>query len=119
MKKFDIYLVDLNPRKGHVQAGVRPYVIIQSNAFNPYSSTLMMVPLTSNQKKVFPSEFLIHPSKKNGLSEDSRYLGDQVMVLDKKFLVKKLGELEEEYYPQVHESLSIAFDIENWYLDEE
>jgi hypothetical protein len=32
------------------------------------------VPLTSNLKKPFPSEFIINSSKENGLKENSRFL---------------------------------------------
>gem|GEM_PF-2894224 len=42
-----------------------PCIIIQSNLFNQYSPTLVVVPLTSKVKKLFPSEFMITPSKIN------------------------------------------------------
>ncbi|MFZ5342011.1 MAG: type II toxin-antitoxin system PemK/MazF family toxin [Patescibacteria group bacterium] len=44
---------------------MRPCVVIQSNIFNKYSPTIIVVPLTSNSAKIFPSEFLIKASKTN------------------------------------------------------
>ena len=115
-EKFNIVSVNLNPRKGHVLAGIRPAVIIQSNLFNPYSSTLVIVPLTTQKKKLFPSEFLIHPSKSNGLSEDSRFLGSQLMTVDKDCVSKKLGKLEEKYFSSVQEALRVSLDWENEFV---
>jgi mRNA interferase MazF len=51
IKKFDIVLADLNPRKGHVQSGVRQAVVVQSNLFNRCSPHVIVVPLTTHQKK--------------------------------------------------------------------
>lgn len=115
MHKYDIYLVDLNPKKGSTQAGIRPCVIIQSNAFNQHAQTFLVVPVTTNKKKVFPSEFLVKPSKKNGLTDESRFLGSQIITLDKSFFVKKLGQLEQKYYYKMQEALSIALDFENMF----
>ncbi len=113
MKKYDIFLANLNPKKGHAQAGMRPCVIIQSNLFNSHSSTALIVPLTTTKKNIFPSEFYITPSKLNGLSQKSRFLGSQIMTLDKNYLEKKLGSLENKYHSQVKESLGVALDWED------
>lgn len=112
-EKFDVVLVNLNPQKGHAQAGIRPAVIIQSNLFNRYAPTIILVPLTTQEKKIFPSEFLISPSQKNGLSQSSRFLGSQLITVDKNFVVKRLGQLEEKYFDQVKEALQVSLDFEN------
>lgn len=112
-QKFDIVILDLNPPKGHAQAGVRPCVVVQSNLFNRFSSTIMVAPLTSNQKKIFPSEFWIQPSSKNGLENPSRFLGSQVMTLDKTYIVKKIGRLEEKYFSSIQGALAVSLDWDN------
>lgn len=115
IQKYDIVLVDLNPKKGSAQAGVRPCVVLQSNAFNPHATTIIVCPLTSNKRKIFPSEFLITPSKTNGLTEESRFLGSQILTIDKAFCTKKLGQLENEYYAHVAEAVSVALDFEDMF----
>jgi len=62
---------------------------------------------------VFPSEFTITPSERNGLKEHSRFLGSQIITLDVQYLSKKLGRLEEKYQLQVREALGVALDIED------
>ncbi|MDR2411402.1 MAG: type II toxin-antitoxin system PemK/MazF family toxin [Candidatus Peribacteria bacterium] len=49
-------------------------MIIQNNIFNLNAPTLIVIPLTSNLKAPFPSEFIIKASKENGLTENSRFL---------------------------------------------
>jgi len=110
LKKYDVVLLDLDPPKGHVQAGVRPAVIAQSNLFNRRASTVLIVPLTSNSNKLFPCEFWIEPSKKNGLGSPSRFLGSQLTALDKEFIIKKIGRLEAGYHHLVQEALGVALD---------
>ncbi len=117
-KKYDVVLADLNPKKGSTQAWVRPCVIIQNNIFCAYSNTTILVPLTSNTKKIYPSEFLIHPSDVNGLSEISRFKGNNIITLDTLYIQKKLWRLEEEYYKEVLWAISISLDLDDAFIDD-
>ncbi len=113
LKKYDVALVDFNPRKGHAQSGVRPAVLIQSNLFNKNSSTLIFVPLTSAKKELFPSEFWIQATKINGLKHSSRFLGSQLMTVDKSWVLKKMGYLEEGYHSLIQQALALSLDWED------
>lgn len=44
----DIYFTDLNPIKGHEQAGFRPVLIMQNNILNKNLNTVIIAPITSN-----------------------------------------------------------------------
>ncbi len=117
INKFDILFVDFNPKKGSTQSGIRPCVVIQNNLFNNNSNTIIIVPLTSSKKKIFPSEFLIQPSKQNKLNEESRCLGSQIITLDKKYIIKKIGILESKYFKDILSAINISLDLENQFLD--
>ncbi len=97
MRQFDIAYADLNPPKGHAQSGKRPCVVVQCDVFNRYAPTVVIVPLTSVIRVPFPSEFVITPSTTNGLSKTSRFLGSQIMTIDRRFLSDPIGSLENEY----------------------
>ena len=86
IKKYDIVKVDLNPKKWHTQAGIRPAIVVQGDLFNKYAPTILVVPLTSNLKEPFPSEFIIKKTKINGLDSNSRVLWSQIITLDKDLL---------------------------------
>ena len=113
IEKYDIYVAIFPSKEGSAQAGKRPCVIVQSNLFNIHAQTMLVVPLTTTKMKLFPSEFLIAPSMENGLHTTSRFLGSQIITLDRSFLSQKLGHLERIYAPLIKEALSISLDIED------
>jgi mRNA interferase MazF len=51
----EIRWADLNPTKGHEQAGVRPVLIVSQDVFNDRSGTVIAMALTSRRQKAgFP-----------------------------------------------------------------
>lgn len=74
-------------------------------------------PVAVLKKKLFPSEFWIQPSKTNGLEKPSRFLGSQIITVDRHWVLEKKGHLEEKYYPLVQEALSVALDFEGDFED--
>ena len=112
-RKYDIVFINLNPKKWHTQAGIRPRVIIQNNIFNNKAPTIIIVPLTSNLKTPFPSEFIIKSSTENWLKEDSRFMWSQIITIDKEFVIETIWSLEEKYYEEVKNAISIALDYDD------
>ena len=56
----DIRWADLNPTRGHEQAGMRPVPVLSHDVFNERSGTVVAVALTSQQPRVgFPLAFEI------------------------------------------------------------
>jgi mRNA interferase MazF len=113
IKKYDILLADFDSKIGSREAGIRPCVVVQSNAFNKTATTIIVVPLTTQMIKIFPSEFIIEASKINGLKMKSRFLGSQIMVIDNQKIIKKLGCLEEKYYNNLQTAIEIVLDLNN------
>jgi len=115
IQKFDILKINLNQKKWHTQAWIRSCIVIQSNLFNKYSSTILVVPLTSVVKDIFPSEFWIEPSKVNWLTNRTRFLGSQIITIDKDYIDWKVWILEEKYYEDLSEAISISLDLDSRY----
>lgn len=59
MKRGEIYFANLNPTIGSEINKTRPVLIVSNNANNNASSTITVVPITSNVKKVYPFEVLL------------------------------------------------------------
>ena len=115
--QFDIWRVDLNPTIGSEQKGRRPCVVLQTNAVSNYGLTTIIGPITSKKiDKIYPFEIKIKPSNKNGLKEFSKIKFDQVRVIDKKRLIKKIGIIEEKYFMEILKSLKIIFDFNRDFL---
>ena len=51
----EIFWADLNPTKGHEQAGLRPVLVLSQDVFNEKSGTVIAIALTSQpQRASFP-----------------------------------------------------------------
>ena len=91
----DIFLADLNPVIGTEQAGIRPVLIIQIDKANKVSPHTIIIPFTTRiRKAILPSHTKI-PKGIAGLKQDSVLLCEQIRVIDKRRLIKKLGSLDE------------------------
>ena len=112
VKRFEIWLADLNPRIGTEPGKARPVLVIQTNLLNkiPHSSTIIF-PITTNVQT--ESEILrVHIKKGTAnLNEDCDLMIDQVRAIDNKRLIKKLGELTEDLAIKVQENLAIILDL--------
>lgn len=110
LKQFWIYNVDLNPTKGSEQRGLRPCILMQTNAVAHVAPTLIIIPLTSKIDKIYPYEIFISKSKINGLIVDSKAMVDQIRVIDKTRIKNKIGELDVFYRSLVFNAIDIIFD---------
>ena len=85
----EIWWADLNPVRGHEQAGVRPVLVISENEFNRHSGTVIAVAITSQQPKArFPLTLEIRSLK---LSKRSWVKIGQVRTLSIDRLSSKMG----------------------------
>ncbi len=95
VQQGDIFMANLNPVKGHEQAGLRPVLVIQQNTLNRFLNTVIIAPITSNLalKGKLTTHYL--PEKSSGLKQDSLVLIYQIRTLDKSRLIKKVGHMEQ------------------------
>ncbi len=47
----EIWLAELNPVRGSEQAGTRPVMILQTNAINRFTTTVLAIPFTTNLRR--------------------------------------------------------------------
>ena len=112
IKRFEIWIADLNPQIGTEPGKTRPVLVVQTNLLNklPHPSTIIC-PITTNTQK--ESEILrVHIKKGTvNLNENCDVMIDQVRAIDNKRLIKKIGELPDNLSKQVSENLSIILDL--------
>ena len=112
VKRFEIWVADLNPQIGTEPGKTRPVLIVQTNLLNKIPHPLTIIcPLTTNIQK--ESEILRVHIKKGiaSLNENCDIMIDQLRVIDNKRLLKKLGELPEKLSNKVKENLMIILDL--------
>jgi mRNA interferase MazF len=103
IKRFDIYLVKLNPTVGSEIQKTRPCIIISPNEMN-ILKTVIIAPLTS---KGF--DFVFRP-KINFDNKKGLILLDQIRTVDKTRLVKKIGEVDLETSKEISSMLVKIFE---------
>jgi mRNA interferase MazF len=87
IKRFDIYLINLNPTVGTEIQKTRPCVVISPDEMNRHLATVLIAPMTTKGHS-YPSRV----SCKFEGKEDQIVL-DQIRAVDKVRLVKKLGRI--------------------------
>jgi mRNA interferase MazF len=99
----DIYWADLNPVRGHEQAGLRPVVILSKDIFNDRSGTVIAMAITSQpQRAGFP---LTIELTKTNLPKQSWVKISQVRTLSTERLGKKIDHLPPEILSQLVEGI--------------
>ncbi|HEV3235687.1 MAG TPA: type II toxin-antitoxin system PemK/MazF family toxin [Gemmataceae bacterium] len=92
MKKGEIWRVRIPFRPGHTQTGDRPAVIVQDDQFNVLLPTILIIPFTSTRAASrFSGTYMVQPTPGNGLSLPSIALIFQMIALDKRDCIQRLG----------------------------
>jgi len=111
IKRGGVYLAALDPTIGREIAKTRPVLVISNDKNNTFSGTITVLPITSkNVKKTYPFEGVL-PKGKGNLPKKSKIKADQVRTLDKRRLIKSIGELSEEDMFSVEKAIKIHLDL--------
>lgn len=111
VKRDEIWWADLSPTRGTEQSGMRPVLIIQTDRANPHSPHTIVVPFTTKiRKKILPSHTFV-PASESNLPEDSVILCEQIRVIDKQRLVRKIGALSKSRLLEVAFALKKILEL--------
>lgn len=88
MKRFDVYLVNLDPTIGKEIKKTRPALIISPNEMNDNISTIIIAPMTT-KGRLYPSRVSCRFQGKDG-----QIILDQIRTVDKIRLIKRLGSID-------------------------
>jgi len=115
IKKYDIWLVALDPTKWSEQAWTRPCLVIQNNVFFKYQNTTIVLPITSKDKQDWKFRILLKNYKKYWLTKESTILSFQIRTVDKTRFIKKIWSLswETELIKKIRQSLILSLDIDD------
>lgn len=104
MKRFEVWLVNLDPTIGSEIKKTRPAAIVSPDELNMHLKTVVVVPLTTGRTYPFRITTLVQGRK--GVAAI-----DQVRTVDKRRLIKKVGTLHGKTAKRVLEALSEMFAI--------
>lgn len=105
VKRFEVYLTNLDPTIGVEIQKRRPCLIVSPNEMNRSVRTVIIAPMTTKTRN-FPSRVVCEFEGKNGF-----IVLDQIRAVDKSRLGKNLGTLDDETQLTVLEKLQEIFTM--------
>jgi mRNA interferase MazF len=103
IKRFDVYLVNLDPTIGSEICKARPCLIISPDEMNRYISTVIVAPMTTKGRD-YPTRVQCAFKGKEG-----QVVLNQLRTVDKSRLVQKLGRIDQQSQEEVLSILAEMF----------
>lgn len=108
-RRGDVFLAFLDPVIGCEQGGTRPVLIVQNDAGNKRSRTVIVAVITSKPKRGLPTHVPV-PSVA-GLREESVVLLEQLKTIDKARLRAYIGHMGQSQMEKVDSALAVSLGI--------
>jgi len=95
IKRFDVYLIELDPTQGSEISKTRPCLVISPDEMNRWIRTVIVAPMTTKGQS-YPTRVLCEFQGKEG-----QIVLDQLRAIDKARLVRRLGRIDKATASQV------------------
>lgn len=95
IKRFDVYLIELDPVPGSEISKTRPCLVISPDEMNRWIRTVIVAPMTTKGQS-YPTRVLCSFQGKEG-----QIILDQIRTIDKTRLVRRLGRIDRATASQV------------------
>ncbi len=105
-QRGDVYWVTLDPTVGSETQKTRPCLIISNNAQNKKSLRIIIAPITSKVKTIYPFEAKVIVQGKEG-----KAMLDQIKTVDKQRLGKMITSLDAETMFEIDQALKLALAL--------
>jgi mRNA interferase MazF len=103
VKRFDVFLVGLDPTVGSEIQKTRPCLVVSPDEMNQNVRTIIVAPMTSTTKE-YPTRVSCRFRKKSG-----QIVLDQIRTIDKSHLIRKLGTIDSKAQSDVVSVLQRMF----------
>jgi mRNA interferase MazF len=103
VKRFEVYLVNLDPTVGSEIKKTRPCLIVSPDEMNRHIATVIIAPMTTKGRN-YPTRVSCKFEGKSG-----QVVLDQLRTVDKKRVVKKLGRIDKKTQQSVLSTLAEMF----------
>jgi len=105
MKRFDVYLINLDPTLGREIKKTRPCLVISPYEMNEYISTVIVAPMTSRIRN--------YPTRVTCVFQGTKgqIVLDQIRTVNKIRLIKKLGVIDDQSQYEVIQILQEMFSF--------
>jgi len=106
----DVWIADLDPTRGHEQAGRRPAVVVSVDLFNHGPAGLVIiVPLTSRDRRI-PTRVEVNPPE-GGLTRASFAKCEDIRSVSTERLCRRVGRVTTETLAEIEDRLCILLGL--------
>jgi len=106
----EVWLVDLNPIRGHEQAGKRPALVVSADPFNmSHADLIVVLPLTTRNRGI-PLHVEVKPPE-GGLRKTSCIMCENIRSIAKERLSERWGGVSERTLRLVEERLRLLLEV--------
>jgi mRNA interferase MazF len=105
-KRGEIYWVHLDPTIGEETQKTRPALVVSNDIGNEMSTIIIIAPITSKVKNIYPFEAKISVDGNPG-----KIMLNQCRAVDKSRLTDKIGVVDQETMKSVDDALKIVFGL--------
>lgn len=102
----DVFWVALDPAQGTDIRKTRPAVVVSNDSCNAFGTRVVVLPITSNVRSLYPGEARVHVRGRPG-----RALGDQIRSIDKTRLRSRIARLSADELRDVDEAVRITLGL--------
>ena len=103
----DVYWVSLNPTIGTEAQKTRPGIVVSSNILNASLNRVMIVPITSQIKRLYPFEASVSID-----DTEARAMADQMRAIDKRRLGKYICTITKSELRNIQSAIKIVLELE-------
>lgn len=103
VKRFDIYLTELDPTVGYEIQKTRPCLVISPDEMNRHIRTVIIAPMTT-RSRAYPTRVACSFEQR-----DAYIVLDQIRTVDQQRLIKRLGTIDRETQEAVLNALAELF----------
>ncbi|MGI6783147.1 MAG: type II toxin-antitoxin system PemK/MazF family toxin [Aminivibrio sp.] len=108
----DVWQIDWSPSRGSEQGGMRPAVVVQTDAANKnpkYPNTIVCA--ISTKGRNIPFHVRLAPTRETGLSAPSFCKCEQLLTVSKDRLVRRLGKVGEETLEEIEAGVKLVLAL--------
>ena len=103
IERFEVYLVNLDPTQGREIQKTRTCLVISPNEINRHIGTIIIAPMTTRGRD-YPTRVPVTFQGRNG-----QIVLDQIRTVDKTWLFRRLGQINENTAQKVLDVLAEIF----------
>ncbi|MFW5867435.1 MAG: type II toxin-antitoxin system PemK/MazF family toxin [Armatimonadota bacterium] len=110
-ERGEVWYADLDPARGHEQAGHRPVLVVSATVFNEGPAGLVVVlPMTTRDRGI-PMQVSVDPGE-GGVSRRSLIKCEDIRSVDRRRLTKRLGSVSEATMAMVQANLRTLLELQ-------